>query len=518
MTVDASTTWPTSTLISTSRKSALGSVRVVWVSSMIGLATPKGGVVWHKHDNQPTLLENTLDNYMQSKSGMVFLAYQDVKRLGSEGITCVPAYPGILKTYLQKNFPPVFQNVIGVISKGVEAGAHTEIFAGLSPEIGLKHNGRFIIPWGRLGPIPNHIAVEEVHGATEIFAFGDHLDLPVFQLAPGEVLTQEQRRKRPKIDERAYIVSSKTLTTWFPAWAQAVTQASAVKPQGALGVVHLPIANHEKFKFLLDVDSGLDDLDKPDHTHLLIWLARHCQQHNLQELLQTKMDRRRMIISQEVFHSSHCLNEWEYLAVACFLGFSITFRQAAYRLSYCISGAEMPKISADAEELLPTDIIDHTLFCRSAYIAFVASHFYTARDRARAGSSTATPDKVSQGVCVHDLGFCNRSHQRNIDKWLEDVHLPKSLANVFDTLQATLSPCNSFAHYRIGEAGLCHDCKEAAITRRLFRRLEGSAQEPQESLIMYLTMNDSPRVMSVKAHAQIASVADARASRLEAKK
>lgn len=43
--------------------------------------------------------------------------------------------------------------------KGPKAGAVTEIFAGFSPEVTQEQNGRYIIPWGRFGVLPDHVAV-----------------------------------------------------------------------------------------------------------------------------------------------------------------------------------------------------------------------------------------------------------------------------------------------------------------------------------------------------------------------
>ncbi|KAJ5948840.1 hypothetical protein N7454_002147 [Penicillium verhagenii] len=34
-------------------------------------------------------------------------------------------------------------------------GAHTELYAGISPEITLKKNGAYVIPWGRIRPDKN---------------------------------------------------------------------------------------------------------------------------------------------------------------------------------------------------------------------------------------------------------------------------------------------------------------------------------------------------------------------------
>ena len=45
----------------------------------------------------------------------------------------------------------------GILFKPPIFGAYSELFAALSPEITAKHNGGFVIPWGRFGDIPDHI-------------------------------------------------------------------------------------------------------------------------------------------------------------------------------------------------------------------------------------------------------------------------------------------------------------------------------------------------------------------------
>ncbi|ORY67175.1 uncharacterized protein BCR38DRAFT_456016 [Pseudomassariella vexata] len=116
-------------------KSPTDRVRIVWVSSMVGLGTPQGGIVWDEKAKQLTLLPDTLDNYMQSKVGMVFLAHNFAQRLGKEGVLSM-----------------------GAVMKGPKNGAYTEIFAGYSPEVKTENNGAFIIPWGRMGSLPDHVA------------------------------------------------------------------------------------------------------------------------------------------------------------------------------------------------------------------------------------------------------------------------------------------------------------------------------------------------------------------------
>ncbi|KAK6075272.1 hypothetical protein SCUP515_06049 [Seiridium cupressi] len=145
-------------LVSTAKQSPTGSVRIVWVASIIALGTPKGGVVWDKQLDGPTLLDSPGANYMQSKAGLVFLAHEYARKLGKEGILSMSLHPGLTKTELQRHMPAPVRALMGIVFKGPEAGALTEIFAGFSPEITQENNGRYIIPWGRFGPLPEHVS------------------------------------------------------------------------------------------------------------------------------------------------------------------------------------------------------------------------------------------------------------------------------------------------------------------------------------------------------------------------
>ncbi|KUI56509.1 hypothetical protein VP1G_03814 [Cytospora mali] len=143
------------------------SVRVVWVSSMIQLGTPKGGVTWDSQGQKPNLLEG-MDQYMQTKAGAVFLAHEWGERLGIDGIVSVSLHPGLMKTELQRDVK-VMQTVMGVLFKPAKFGAYTELFAGFSPDVTVEKNGSFLLPWGRFGSIPDHIAKsmrEESQGGT----------------------------------------------------------------------------------------------------------------------------------------------------------------------------------------------------------------------------------------------------------------------------------------------------------------------------------------------------------------
>ncbi|KAI1139305.1 NAD(P)-binding protein [Hypoxylon sp. FL0543] len=135
-----------------------GHVRIVWVGSMLDIGTPKGGVVWDSQTGEPLVHSAMMANYMQSKAGITFLAHEYAKRLGGKGIISTSLHPGMMKTELQRHMPAPVRTAMGVVFKGPVYGAYTELYAGFSPEITSKENGRYIIPWGRLGSVPEHMA------------------------------------------------------------------------------------------------------------------------------------------------------------------------------------------------------------------------------------------------------------------------------------------------------------------------------------------------------------------------
>ncbi|KAL4906774.1 hypothetical protein BDW74DRAFT_149602 [Aspergillus multicolor] len=134
-----------------------GSVRVVWVSSIIEFSTAQNGIVFDEQTGAPKVLPDPMENYMESKVGGVFFAGEMSKRSGSDGIFSLSVHPGLMKTELQRHQPALFGIIMGLVFKPARYGAYTELFAALSPQITAKQNGSYILPWGRFGTIPGHI-------------------------------------------------------------------------------------------------------------------------------------------------------------------------------------------------------------------------------------------------------------------------------------------------------------------------------------------------------------------------
>ena len=68
------------------KESQHNTIRIVWLSSMINVSTPRGGILWDDETGKPKVLKAPMENYMESKVGNVFLASEAAVRLGEAGI------------------------------------------------------------------------------------------------------------------------------------------------------------------------------------------------------------------------------------------------------------------------------------------------------------------------------------------------------------------------------------------------------------------------------------------------
>ncbi|KAJ4155645.1 hypothetical protein LMH87_000881 [Akanthomyces muscarius] len=138
-------------------------VRTVWVASMLDGFSVHGGIVFGGGDGKtdssgaPVVQSNAMDNYMQTKAGAVFLAHESAQRFPDSGVVNMSVHPGLMRTELQRHQNRIVKHAMGVVFKPAKFGAYSELFAGFSPSITAAHNGRFAIPWGRLGTVPRHI-------------------------------------------------------------------------------------------------------------------------------------------------------------------------------------------------------------------------------------------------------------------------------------------------------------------------------------------------------------------------
>jgi NAD(P)-dependent dehydrogenase (short-subunit alcohol dehydrogenase family) len=129
------------------------SVRVVFTSSITtDLSAPKGGMAIKALDDPAT---PQVDMYTHSKTGNWFLANAFHSSMKSSGVLCVAQNPGNLRSNLLRHFnrPFVYFLNKAMLYDSVQ-GAYTELFAGLSGELGTEDGGCHVLPFGRRHPAP----------------------------------------------------------------------------------------------------------------------------------------------------------------------------------------------------------------------------------------------------------------------------------------------------------------------------------------------------------------------------
>jgi NAD(P)-dependent dehydrogenase (short-subunit alcohol dehydrogenase family) len=134
-------------LLAAAKSSPPASVRIIWTTSVtVDTNASKGGITLSDLSTPPA---NKLLNYASSKSGNWFLASQFAKLLKKDGIVSLTQNPGNLSTKGWENAPKVAQVIFSYINHPPKYGAYTELWAGLSEEVGIEDGGRYAIPWGR---------------------------------------------------------------------------------------------------------------------------------------------------------------------------------------------------------------------------------------------------------------------------------------------------------------------------------------------------------------------------------
>ncbi|KAI1748157.1 hypothetical protein F4782DRAFT_385219 [Xylaria castorea] len=131
--------------------SGAGKTRVVWTSSgLMDSGAPPNGVDFSVLGQG---FKNRVTNYSASKAGTWFLAREFARRHGDDGILSVTLNPGNLRAGSFKGTAaPVYFILNAFMLHDPEFGAYTELYAGLSPELKIEHNGTYVIPWGRRRP------------------------------------------------------------------------------------------------------------------------------------------------------------------------------------------------------------------------------------------------------------------------------------------------------------------------------------------------------------------------------
>ncbi|CAE6423434.1 unnamed protein product [Rhizoctonia solani] len=156
------------TLIHTAKNSPLarGHVRVVNTSSGAVYLAPKGGIVWDTLGTDEASVQaakklgaNML--YAQSKLGNVLFSNELAKHYTDQGIISSSLNPGNLQTDLQRHLPRLAGKILGLFLYPASYGALTQLWSGTTPE-GESHNGKFLIPWARIGDAGRYGRNEEL--------------------------------------------------------------------------------------------------------------------------------------------------------------------------------------------------------------------------------------------------------------------------------------------------------------------------------------------------------------------
>ncbi|RFU81396.1 hypothetical protein TARUN_802 [Trichoderma arundinaceum] len=129
-----------------------GSVRVCWAGAGNSVAPPgEDGIEWDDWALSSPEFEGfkgRTARYIQSKAANAILA-TEMAKLHPEIVSCA-FNPGALKTDIARHAPWYLRTVHNFMSHPARFGALTELYAGLSEEVG-ERSGCFIVPFGQIG-------------------------------------------------------------------------------------------------------------------------------------------------------------------------------------------------------------------------------------------------------------------------------------------------------------------------------------------------------------------------------
>ncbi|CCH59182.1 hypothetical protein TBLA_0B03410 [Henningerozyma blattae CBS 6284] len=156
--------------------------RIGWVSSGAHLLRfPEYGINWEDPGFTKVLVTkrpsaNKL--YGQSKASNILQAkaYATKNReiFDKMGCISVSVYPGNLKTYLQRYWGWLRRKTIGELFFDGKYGAYTELYAALSPELTVKDQGSYVVPFGAVAPPRSDVAKGLLNGTD--LKFWDMVD------------------------------------------------------------------------------------------------------------------------------------------------------------------------------------------------------------------------------------------------------------------------------------------------------------------------------------------------------
>ncbi|PPR04095.1 hypothetical protein CVT24_010668 [Panaeolus cyanescens] len=147
-------------LLRGAKSSPDGKARVVNTSSSTSLLV--NGVDFNTFKDSPARLRySSRTLYSQSKLGNVLFSNALARRYGDKGIVSTSLNPGNLDSEIRRHGVSWGRRMIGpLILYPSPLGALTQLWAGTSSE-GATLNGKYLIPWARVGNRPNPAGYDE---------------------------------------------------------------------------------------------------------------------------------------------------------------------------------------------------------------------------------------------------------------------------------------------------------------------------------------------------------------------
>ncbi|KAF9046618.1 hypothetical protein BJ165DRAFT_1179935 [Panaeolus papilionaceus] len=147
-------------LLRGAKSSPDGKARVVNTSSSTSLLVSSVDFNTLK-DSPARFRKDTRTLYSQSKLGNVLFSNALARRYGDQGIVSASLNPGNLDSEIRRHGVSWGRKLIGpLILYPSYLGALTQLWAGTSTE-GAQMNGKYLIPWARIGNRPNPAAYDE---------------------------------------------------------------------------------------------------------------------------------------------------------------------------------------------------------------------------------------------------------------------------------------------------------------------------------------------------------------------
>ncbi|KAF2727771.1 short-chain dehydrogenase [Polyplosphaeria fusca] len=143
-----------------------GNVRIVWTSSLfVDVGAPKGGFKMEDIIDPP---KDTIATYNNSKLGNWYLAhhFSTLPQVRDNDILSITQNPGNLRSNLLRDAPWMFYISYPLLYHS-RYGAYTELWAGITNEIGIGDQGCYILPWGRKHPAPRPDLLDSLKSKEE---------------------------------------------------------------------------------------------------------------------------------------------------------------------------------------------------------------------------------------------------------------------------------------------------------------------------------------------------------------